>query len=60
MGLWGSVSCNGVTQCWPAQGGQAIVPRSSPYMVYEKWIQACTATDVGTLRSDVCDFLVEI
>ena len=34
------MSCNGVTQCWPAQGGQAIVPGSSPYMVHEKWIQA--------------------
>ena len=40
MGLWGSVPCNGVTQCWPAQRGQAIVPGSSPYMVHEKWIQA--------------------
>ena len=40
MGLWGSVSCNGVTQCWPAQRRQAIVPRSSPYMVHGKWIQA--------------------
>ena len=39
-GPMGSVSCNGVTQCWPAQRGQAIVPRSSPYMVHEKWIQA--------------------
>ena len=36
------MSCNGVTQCWPAQRGQAIVPRSSPYMVRGKWIQART------------------
>ena len=42
MGLWGSVSYNGVIQCWPAQRGQAIVPGSSPYMVQEKWIQAHT------------------
>ena len=40
MGLWGSVSCNGVTQCWPAQRGKAVVPGSSPYMVRGKWIQA--------------------
>ena len=44
VGLWGSVSCNGVIQCWLAQRGQAIVPRSSPYMVHEKWIQACAQT----------------
>ena len=35
------MSCNGVSQCWPAQRGQAIVPGSSPYMVHGKWIQAC-------------------
>ena len=40
MGLWGSVFCNGVTQCWPVQREQAIVPGSSPYMVRGKWIQA--------------------
>ena len=38
--LHGPMSCNGVTQCWPTQRGQAIVPGSSPYMVHEKWIQA--------------------
>ena len=27
--------CNGVTQCWPMEGGQVIVPGSSPYMVRE-------------------------
>ena len=40
VGLWGSVSCNGVTQCWPVQRGQVIVPGSPPYMVRGKWIQA--------------------
>ena len=40
MGLWDSVSYNGVTQCYPAQRGQAVVPGSSPYKVHEKWIQA--------------------
>ena len=26
VGLWDSVSCNGVTQCWSWQRGQAIAP----------------------------------
>ena len=46
MGLWVSVSFNGVTQCWPAQRGQAIVQRSSPYMVHKKLIQVRTVRAV--------------
>ena len=41
-GPMGLCVLNGVTQRWPTQRGQAIVPRSSPYMVHEKWIQART------------------
>ena len=58
VGLWDSWSCNGVTQCWPAQRGQAIVPGSSPYMVHEKWIQARASIggNDGTVNGFSTDF----
>ena len=41
-GLWDSVSCNGVTQCLPAQRGQAVVSGSLPCMVHGSGFRPAT------------------